>query len=178
MTQHPLTHPARSAFAAVAAFAALALLAMPSAHADGGRAMPRHVPPAYLQECAACHVAYPPGLLPAASWRRVMSGLEKHYGTDASLDPATVQQLNQWLQAYAGTYKRVSEKPPEDRITRSAWFERKHRKIEPAAWKLPSEKSAAHCAACHTGAEQRRFSEHGLRMPAGLDPRSRRAWDD
>src|SRR3989344_5858427 len=93
-----------------------------------------------------------PAALAAASWNRVMTGLDKHYGTDASLDAATVRQLNQWLQSHAGTYKRVSEEPPEDRITRSAWFERKHRKIEPAAWKLASVKSAANCAACLTGA--------------------------
>lgn len=160
------------------AAAALALLALPCARADGGRAMPAHVPPTYLQECAACHTAYPPGLLPAASWKRVMDGLAQHYGTDASLDAATVQQLNQWLQAHAGTYRRVREEPPEDRLTRSDWFERKHRKIEPSAWKLPSVKSAANCAACHAGADQGRFSEHDLRMPAGLDARSRRAWQD
>ena len=107
-----------------------------------------------------------------------MTGLGKHYGTDASLDAATVRQLNQWLQAHASTYKRVSEEPPEDRITRSAWFERKHRKIEPTTWKLASVKSAANCAACHTGADQGQFDEHNLRMPVGLDARSRRAWND
>lgn len=32
--------------------------------------------------------------------------------------------------ANAGTYKRVSEEPPQDRITLLAWFERKHRKVE------------------------------------------------
>lgn len=176
-TQRPAASRRRRLYAAAAGLA-LAVLASPGAQADSGRAMPYNVPAAYLQECAACHTAYPPGLLPAASWKRVMAGLDKHYGTDASLDAATVQQLGQWLQAYAGTYKRVSEEPPEDRITRSAWFERKHRKIEPSAWKLPSVKSAANCAACHTGAEQGRFSDHDLRMPAGLDARSRRAWDD
>jgi hypothetical protein len=35
-----------------------------------------------------------------------MAGLDQHYGTDASLDAATVQQLGGWLQAHAGTYKR------------------------------------------------------------------------
>ena len=72
---------------------AAALLATFSAHADSGRAMPAQVPKAYTQECAACHVAYPPGMLPAASWRRVMTGLDKHYGTDASLDPATADSV-------------------------------------------------------------------------------------
>ncbi|PTT20295.1 cytochrome C [Acidovorax sp. HMWF029] len=174
MKKRALVRPA----ALATALCMLALQTLPSAQADSGRAMPRNVPSAYTQECAACHTAYPPGLLPAASWNRVMTGLTKHYGTDASLDAATVRQLNQWLQAHAGTYKRVNEEPPEDRITRSAWFEHKHRKIEPAAWRLASVKSAANCAACHKGADQGQFDDHDLRMPAGLDARSRRAWND
>ncbi|MFM2054385.1 MAG: hypothetical protein RL456_2422 [Pseudomonadota bacterium] len=157
---------------------AAGLVASCPAFADGGRAMPRTVPPAYAQECAACHVAYPPGMLPARSWQRVMSGLDRHHGTDASLDVATAQQLGAWLQAYAGTDRRVAEEPPQDRITRAAWFERKHRKIEPAVWQLPSVRSPAQCAACHAGADLGRFDDDDLRMPAGLPPRLRRAWID
>ena len=148
------------------------------AHADRGREMPQNVPKSYSQECAACHLAYPPGLLPAASWQRIMNGLDRHYGSDASLEPAQVQEIGRWLDAHAGTYKRVREVPPEDRITRSAWFERKHRKVEPAVWKLPSVKSAAQCAACHTGAEQGRFDDDDLRLPAGLSAAQKRAWRD
>lgn len=158
--------------------ASLSLVPIGAAFADGGRVMPSKVPPAYTQECASCHTAYPPGLLPARSWQRVMGGLDRHYGTDASLDPATVQQLSAWLQTYAGTYKRVSEEPPQDRITRSAWFERKHRKVEPTVWQLPSIKSAANCAACHAGADQGRFDDDNLLLPAGLTLRQRRAWVD
>ena len=94
------------------------------------------------------------------------------------LDATTVQQLNRWLVAHAGTYKRVAEEPAQDRITRSAWFERKHRKIEPAVWKHVSVKSAANCAACHTGADQGDYDDDKLRFPAGLDARYRRAWND
>lgn len=158
--------------------AAFALVAMTAAHADGGSRMPRDVPAAYTQECASCHTAYPPGMLPARSWQRVMTGLDKHYGTDASLETAAVQPLSTWLQANAGTYKRVREEPPQDRITRSAWFERKHGEIDPSVWKLASVKSAANCAACHTGTERGVFSDHKLQTPAGLDARSRRAWND
>ena len=44
-------------------------------------------PPAvYTQECGSCHLAFPSNLLPKASWQRVMNGLDKHYGSDASLD--------------------------------------------------------------------------------------------
>lgn len=156
----------------------LAALPWVTAQADSGPLMPRVVPPAYTQECAACHTAYPPGMLPGASWQRLMSGLDKHFGTDASLDPATVQQLSGWLQAHAGTYKRVSGAPPEDRITRSDWFVRKHREIDPAVMTLPSVKSAANCAACHSGADQGIFNDDNLRLPAGLTPRQQRAWND
>ena len=148
-----------------AAVCALTLLSLSSAHADGGRAMLNNVPSAYTQECAACHTAYPPGLLPAASWNRVMTGLTKHYGTDASLDAATIQELSGWLKAHAGTYKRVSAPPPDDRITRSAWFIREHNEVPAATWKLPAVKSAANCAACHTQADQGDFRERNIRIP-------------
>ena len=42
--------------------------------------------PAWRNECGTCHVAYPPGLLTAPDWRKLMGGLERHFGTDASLD--------------------------------------------------------------------------------------------
>lgn len=152
---------------------------LPAAHADSGRMMPANPPVAYAQECAACHTAYPPGLLPAASWQRIMNGLDKHYGTDASLDPAAVRQISTWLQAHAGTYKRVTQTPPpQDRITRSAWFERKHREVDPQVWKHASVKTPANCVACHTRADRGDFDDDNLRFPAGLDARYRRAWND
>ncbi|MBC5784714.1 diheme cytochrome c [Ramlibacter sp. USB13] len=144
--------------------AALAVAAVVPALADERRAA---VPllPQYRSECAACHIAYPPGMLPAASWQRLMANLPQHFGTDASLDAATVQSISHWLQANAGTYKRVREEPPQDRITRSAWFQRKHDDVSPATWKLPAVKSPANCAACHTTADQGVFDEHRVRIP-------------
>lgn len=159
--------------------ATLALATLPAlVRADSSRLLPGKVPAAYTQECAACHTAYPPGMLPARSWERIMTGLDKHYGTDASLDAATVQQLSTWLKVNAGTYKRVAEEPPQDRITRSAWFERKHRKVDAAVWKHASVKSAANCAACHTAADKGDYNDDNIRFPAGLDARYRRAWND
>jgi Dihaem cytochrome c len=158
--------------------AALGIAATTAAQADGGRQMPGNVPTAYTQECASCHVAYPPGLLPAGSWQRLMRGLDRHFGTDASLDAAQTQALALWLQRNAGSYKRVWEEPAQDRITRSAWFERKHREIEASVWKLPSVKTAANCTACHAGADRGDFDDARLTLPAGLDPRLRRPWND
>jgi hypothetical protein len=146
------------------ALLSVALLAPPLARAGGGRpAVP--LLPAYQQECASCHLAYPPGALPAASWQRLMSDLPHHFGTDASLDPATVQQISGWLAANAGSWKRVAGAPPEDRISRSDWFIRKHREVAPTTWRLPAVKSPANCVACHGGAEQGDFDEDRVRIP-------------
>lgn len=156
-------------WALLAALAALATAAAP-ALADGN-IQPRQALPLYKQECAACHMAYLPGLLPARSWGRIMSGLDKHYGSDASLDAASVQQISRWLQTEAGSYKRVAEAPPEDRITRSAWFVSKHRKFGPQVWQHAAVKSAANCAACHSGAATGDFDDDGVTLPAGLGTR-------
>ena len=121
----------------------------------------------YQQECAACHIAYPPGMLPAASWQHLMGNLGKHFGTDASLDEASLRELGGWLKSNAGTYKRVSEEPPQDRITKSAWFLRKHRddEVPASVWKRASVGSASNCAACHTNAAKGNFNEHEVRIP-------------
>ena len=134
-------------------------------------------PKAYVQECAACHVAYQPQMLPAASWARLMGGLDKHFSTDASLDARDVQQLDRWLQDNADR-RHEALAPTDDRITHTAWFERKHRQIDLATWRLQSVRSASNCMACHTGADKGQYSEHALRMPKGLSARQRAAWDD
>ena len=145
----------------LAALAAAASLA----HAEGGHRLAAPALPAYQQECGACHVAYPPGLLPAPSWRRIAGDLAHHFGTDASLDAATTQRIAAWLAANAGTSRRASEEPPQDRITRSAWFVRTHDEVPSAAWRSPAVKTAANCAACHPRAATGDFDEHSVRLP-------------
>jgi mono/diheme cytochrome c family protein len=156
-----MTTPTRHA----AALLLVALLATPAARADRV-AMPTLK--AYTQECAACHLAYPPGLLPAASWQRLMTNLPKHFGTDASLDAATLQTLTTYLAANAGTFKKVARDPappPDDRISRAPWFVREHREVDTAAWKRAAIGSAANCAACHTNAALGSFSEREIQIP-------------
>ncbi|MBI5278099.1 MAG: diheme cytochrome c [Burkholderiales bacterium] len=121
--------------------------------------------PRYQQECASCHVAYPPALLPAAAWTRVMHGLQHHYGTDASLEPQAVRELGAWLAANAGDGRRVRTAPPADRITRAEWFVREHRKVAASVWTRPAVGSASNCAACHQQADKGDFDEHAVRIP-------------
>ena len=141
-----------------------ASLAATAAQADRSPQMP--LLPAYQQECASCHVAFVPGMLPSVSWQRLMANLPKHFGTDASLDAATNKTLSTWLVANAGTYKRVTaDAPPDDRISRSPWFIRKHREVAANTWQRPAIKSAANCSACHPQADKGDFNEHAVRIP-------------
>jgi hypothetical protein len=157
----PSCTPSSRALIAIAALLASAH----AAYADDGRVTRVPLLPKYQQECASCHLAYPPGMLPAASWRRLIDNLPHHFGTDASLDAASVKELAAWLAANAGTYRRVREAPPDDRITSSAWFTRQHDEVPAAVWKRPAIKSAANCSACHAQADRGDFNEHTVRIP-------------
>jgi mono/diheme cytochrome c family protein len=132
-------------------------------HQGAGAGTP--APAVYVQECGACHVAYPAGLLPQASWQRLMAGLDRHFGVDASLDAAAARQVGAWLQAQGGTSRRARETPPQDRITLAAWFARQHDEVSARTWKLPAVKSPSNCSACHAQAEQGDFNEHAVRIP-------------
>ena len=140
----------------------LALASRAGEHEGAGRIA---WPKAYVRECAACHVAFPARGLPAVSWQRLMANLPKHFGTDASLDAKTTEEIARWLQANAATGKRASDQPEQDRITRAAWFVREHSEISPAVWKRAAIGKPSNCAACHVGAPQGRFSEHDVRIP-------------
>ena len=113
-------------------------------------------------ECGACHVAYPPRLLPARSWRAIMGGLDKHFGTDASLDPAAAAEIAAFLERHAG---RDGGATTSLRITDTPWFQRKHRKISDTVWARPAIKSRANCSACHAGADHGDYDDDTVRIP-------------
>ena len=121
--------------------------------------------PKYRQECASCHIAYPPGMLPAQSWQRLLSNMSHHFGTDASLDADSVKQISAWLTANSSRNAGAQAPPPEDRITRSTWFRQEHAEVSAAVWKRPAVRSASNCAACHTRADQGNFNEHFIQIP-------------
>lgn len=120
--------------------------------------------PAWKTECGSCHVAYPPSLLPASSWRKLMTGLDNHFGSDASLDPAITQSITRFLETNAST-RRQHAKETSLRITDSAWFRREHDEVPERIWKSAAVKSLANCTACHMRAEQGDYRERTLRVP-------------
>jgi hypothetical protein len=133
---------------------------------DRGRpVMPTEVNAKMQTECAGCHMAFPPGLLPAASWTKIMSGLDKHFGTDASMSAADTTEIGNYLVKYASN--RWTAKTAPLRISESQWFKAKHMsgEIAPAVWKRESIKSPSNCMACHSGADKGDFNEHNIHIP-------------
>jgi hypothetical protein len=122
---------------------------------------------AYRTECGACHVAYPPRLLPPTSWQALMRGLDNHFGVDASLDASTASSITTFLEQTAASNRRDARPRPAVplRITETAWFQHEHDEIPSTVWQRKSVGSRANCAACHAGAEQGRFNERDVRIP-------------
>lgn len=125
---------------------------------------------AWQEECGGCHLAFPPDLLPGASWRALMATLDQHFGTDATLDAAKQNEIAGFLAANAGRREATrSDGKPALRITETAWFRHEHRDgedgITPGIWKSPAVKTAANCGACHTQAARGDYSERNTRVP-------------
>lgn len=152
------------------AFSLPALLAATALRADDLRPTTR--PPATWQaECGACHVAFPPALLDADAWHRVMAGLDKHYGDNATLDPAAHREIAAFLAREAGHSPKHSDGGTAPgalpRLTRTPWFVAEHREVAAATWRHEQVKSAANCAACHTRAAAGSYREREITMPGG-----------
>lgn len=133
---------------------------------EGRAAAPAGDPAAqalYAKECGSCHLAYPPSFLPAASHRRILAGLERHFGQNAELDPAARARLEGWLVANAAGGRGAPDGPL--RITALPWFRREHRKIDAAVAARPAIRSMANCAACHATAARWDFDEDRVKIP-------------
>jgi nitrate/TMAO reductase-like tetraheme cytochrome c subunit len=148
--------------------ATLLLLAAITAHADdddGFAGYPVAVNQKWTSECSGCHIAYPPSFLTARSWRALMAGLDKHFGSDASVDEADAKEILAFLEKNADRrHLRVPGKPVL-RITETRWFKSAHDEVSPRDWKRPQVKSPANCGACHSRADLGDFNEHDVRIP-------------
>lgn len=129
----------------------------------------------WQQECSACHTLYHPGLLPERSWRKLMAGLDKHFGENASLDPAARKAIGEFLAANAGDRsdarrarkieRSIGAAETPLRISETPYMLAKHDEIRSAVWTRKSVGSRANCGACHPDAERGDFEEHAVRIP-------------
>jgi diheme cytochrome c len=136
----------------------------------------------YRNECASCHFAYQPGLLPTRSWQKIMSGLEDHFGDNAELMPEDYTAILNYLtdnSADLSDYKRsrkINNSLAKDetplRITDTPYFKRKHRELPLSRITNNSEiGSIGNCIACHRQADKGSFNEHEIKIPGSLGKR-------
>ena len=140
--------------------------------------------PVYMEECGSCHMAYPPGLLPSNSWRRIMTELADHFGDNAELDEQTAQQISDFMTSNAADksrYRRsqqlmASINPSTGqapmRITENPYFKHEHDEVPDRVIKQSGATSLSHCNACHQRAEEGSFNEREIWIK-GLG-----RWDD
>lgn len=152
-------------------FLALAILMVPLSAAPalaGDDWVPPVTDPLVRKECGECHMAFPPALLPARSWNRMMDELADHFGEDASLPADRAAAIRAYLTANAGDaapqklarkyMRRVAPEGTPQRITANPAFEHEHRFPE-RVWKDPKVVTKSNCPACHRGADQGWFDD-------------------
>ena len=139
------------------------------AQAGGGHFSAPVADPVVREECGSCHLAFPPSMLPASSWKRMMGELDKHFGSDASVTPAAAERITRYLsenaadtgcQRYGGKLMRgVALASAPQRITELPKWVNEHNDISAKEWKRKEVGSKANCAACHSDAERGYFNE-------------------
>lgn len=129
--------------------------------------------PTYVAECGACHTAYHPSLLPRASWRALMAGLDDHFGEDAWLPEETVAEIGAWLDANAAEsadtlpanlLRRVNPENPIA-ITATPFWTRMHAEIPDAVFASAPVGGRGRCQACHADAASGRFHPSAIAIP-------------
>ncbi len=131
--------------------------------------------PIYKEECGSCHMVYPPGLLPARSWDKMMENLKNHFGDNATLDNQLQNNIRQFLSMNAADRtalrrsQKIAKSIPADesplRFTETYYFKRQHHEVGRKVWSRKSIGSPSNCVACHGRAEQGIFSERELSIP-------------
>lgn len=101
----------------------------------------------YLENCATCHVALPPAVMPTESWREILTQPE-HYG--AQITPP-VQPGLQIIWNYVSVYSRPlkQDEPVPFRLRSSRYFKALHPEVE-----FADRVTVRSCASCHPAAEQ------------------------
>jgi hypothetical protein len=124
------------------------LLARTLAHVEPGPLPKKYMlaEEVYRERCATCHVALPPEVLPAESWREILSQ-QGHYGvTLPSMGSIERQLLWLYLRDYSRSLKENEDTPYT--LGTSRFFRALHPKVA-----LPAPLSTQSCIQCHAGAK-------------------------
>ncbi len=102
----------------------------------------------YLENCASCHLALPPEVMPSETWRKLLLEPQQHYGKQ--LEPIIGPSL-----LIMWEYLRTFSRPPLEkesipyRVSDSRFFKALHPQV-----KFPQPVKVGSCVTCHPGAAQ------------------------
>lgn len=128
----------------------------------------------YKEECGACHFAYQPELLPEASWMKILTNLDDHFGESIELDDDSRKAISDYLKSNSAEYStakravkimRSLRNHVPMRITDTPYIREKHHEISPNVFKRESIGSLSNCSACHTTAENGIYEDDNVKIP-------------
>ncbi len=130
--------------------------------------------PTYEEECGACHFPYQSALLPAGSWKKIMAGLDDHFGEEIELDTEAINVISGYLisnSAEKSSAKRAVKivrslrgRTPI-RISEIPYIIEKHDEVDPKIYNRKPIGSLSNCPACHTTAEKGIYDEDNVVIP-------------
>ncbi len=133
--------------------------------------------PTYIKECKGCHFLYSPGMLPGASWTRMMVRPDKHFGEDLRLAAGTRDAVTRYLvdnaadkSPYLGSeifMDRVNPNNPPWRIQNVPRIRTSHRVMDEmiAINTRVRVRNFVNCDACHQAAAKGDYSLEELNVP-------------
>ena len=130
----------------------------------------------YIKECGSCHFPYQAGLLPANAWNKMMTNLENHFNSDASLNEADLQTLTKYLNDNSAEknmqYKRSSrivsslaKNQIPDSISTTPYMIKKHEDIRKDLITQKEVKGLFNCMACHKTADKGIYGDKDINIP-------------
>src|SRR5690606_9812425 len=148
---------------------AILILAYPGIDARaGGKTLPPVADPLVANLCGECHMAFPPGFLPARSWTAIMATLDDHFGEDATRPGDQARAVEAYLTDHAGDapgggglrefMRWVAPGGVPRRITDNPAFLREHDFPE-RVWQRPEVVTRSNCPACHRRADRGLFDD-------------------
>ncbi|WP_228054789.1 diheme cytochrome C [Gloeocapsopsis crepidinum] len=104
----------------------------------------------YLENCASCHIALPPAVMPTQTWQRLLQD-PQHYGVTL---PQLVDPPRLLIWNYLRNFSRplLKEEPIPYRVGESRYLKALHPNV-----KLPRPVDVSSCVSCHSGATEYNF---------------------
>lgn len=124
----------------------------------------------YHENCADCHFAYPPQLLPQDSWRLTMDNLVDHFDEDVDLGVVETKVMRDYLvnnsQSSLWRFRHKGKGDIPIRITELVNFLSEHDEIPKRLVQGNDEVgSFGNCSACHNTKGHRMFDDDDVKIP-------------